>query len=283
MGGRLPNFAYIGPSKAGSTWLHEVLIRHPQVFMSPAKDIYFFDRYFDRGLEWYASHFQEAGTTHRVVGEVCQEYLSSPDAPERMRDCLGADLKLMLTVRDPVDRAFSCFLYMRKHGVFSGSFREALESRPGLLDHARYATLASRFLAHFPRSAIHCAVFDDLVVGPQTFIDRVSLWLRLDPMVLDESLIAARLPASRARYLPLARVVKIGANWARDHRATSVIGRVKRSSLVQTTLYRPLVTDRPVLLQDDVRYIRERMYPEITEVERTFGLDLIERWGWDNR
>ncbi len=44
----LPNFVYIGPSKAGSTWLHEVLITQPQVFMTRAKDLYFFDRYFDK-------------------------------------------------------------------------------------------------------------------------------------------------------------------------------------------------------------------------------------------
>ena len=38
---RLPNFIYIGPDKAGSSWLHEVLIRHEQVFMPDAKDLYF--------------------------------------------------------------------------------------------------------------------------------------------------------------------------------------------------------------------------------------------------
>ena len=45
-----PNFIYIGPDKAGSSWLHEVLISHDGIFMPPAKDLYFFDRYYDRGL-----------------------------------------------------------------------------------------------------------------------------------------------------------------------------------------------------------------------------------------
>ena len=62
---RLPNFIYIGPDKAGSSWLHEVLIRHEQVFMPDAKDLYFFDRYYDRGVSWYATQFKDAGPGHQ--------------------------------------------------------------------------------------------------------------------------------------------------------------------------------------------------------------------------
>lgn len=276
---RLPNFIYIGPSKAGSTWLHEVLIRHPQVCMTEAKDLYFFDRYFDRGREWYADRFRHARPEHRVVGEVCQEYLSCAEAPGRMRQLLPPDVKVMVTLRDPVDRAFSGYLYMRKHGVFDGTFREALETRPGMLDHARYATLLSRYLEHFDRSAIHCAVFDDLVDDPRAFIDTVIDWLGLEPMELDESLLAARLPASEARSVPVARMVKQGANWARRHNATTLIGHVKRSPLVQRSLYKPL-EDRPNLRDEDVEFVRVRMRDEIARVEEMFGLELQQRWAW---
>ena len=281
MNARLPNFVYIGPSKAGSTWLHEVLIRHPQVYMTEAKDLYFFDRYFDRGVEWYAERFRDVRPEHQIVGEVCQEYLSSPEAAKRMKTCLPDDLKLMVTVRDPVARAFSGYLYMRKHGVFEGSFREALETRPGMLDHSRYATLLSRYLEHFDRSAIRCAVFDDMAADPNAFIATLLDWLGVEPMVLDESLLAARLPASKARYLPLARVVKRGANIARSRNATTLIGRVKRSAIVQKSLYKPLGEQRPELLDEDADYIRERLYDEIVQLEDTFGLELRRRWGWD--
>ncbi len=280
MSQRLPNFIYLGPSKAGSTWLHEVLIRHPQVFMTEAKDLYFFDRYFDRGIDWYAGHFRGAGPEHRVVGEVCQEYLSSAEAPERMRSCLTDDLRLMVTVRDPVARIFSGYLYMRKHGVFMGSFGEALRARPAMLDHSRYATLLSRYLEHYDRSAIHCAVFDDLVEDPAAFIQSLLQWLDLDPMELDDALLAARLPASKARSVALANVVKRGANWARQQHATTLIGRVKRSPLIQKALYTPLNGDHPPLLDEDAAYVRENLWSEIAETEKLYDLDLLNRWGW---
>lgn len=280
MSGRLPNFIYIGPSKAGSTWLHEVLIRHPQVCMSRAKDLYFFDRYFDRGLPWYAAQFHDARPEHLVVGEVCQEYLSCPEAPERLRRCLPDDLRLMVTIRDPVTRAFSCYLYLRKHGVFEGSFHEALQTRPGLLDHARYATLLSRYLLHFDRASIHCAVFDDLVEDPVAFAGALFDFLGVDAMALDESLLAARLPASRARSVPVAHAVKAGANWARTHNAAMLIGHVKRSTLVQKMLYKPLDDDRPPLPEEDAEYIRDRLEEEIAQLEVLSGLELRRRWGW---
>ena len=46
----LPNLVYIGPDKAGSTWLFHLLTHHEDVFVTPAKDLYFFDRFFDNGL-----------------------------------------------------------------------------------------------------------------------------------------------------------------------------------------------------------------------------------------
>jgi hypothetical protein len=276
---RLPNFVYIGPSKAGSTWLHEVLIQHPQVYLSDAKDLYFFDRYFDRGVDWYAGYFRDAGPQHKVVGEVCQEYLSSADAPVRMRSVLGADARLMVTLRDPVTRAFSAYLYMRKHNVFEGTFREALETRPGMFQHNRYATLLERYLEHYDRSAIHCAVFDDLVQSPQRFVDDVLAWLAIDPMPLDDSMLAARLPASRARSKHLASLVKRGANWARRHRSAALIGRVKRSPRLQRALYVPL-RDKPVLPPEDAAYIRAQLGPEVARLEGLVGVDLRSRWGW---
>lgn len=276
---RLPNFVYIGPSKAGSTWLHEVLIRHPQVFMTDAKDLYFFDRYFDRGPQWYASHFRHARPEHLVVGEVCQEYLSSVEAPARIRSMLGADVRLMVTLREPVTRCFSAYLYMRKHNIFRGTFREALENRPGMYEHSRYATLLSRYLEHFGPTQIHYGLFDDLAEDPQRFLEGVLRWLDVEPMRLDESLLAAQLPASKARSTHLASTVKRVANFARAHRSTALIGKVKRSRLVQKALYVPL-DDKPRPSEEDAAYWRERLSPEIVRLEEIIGMDLRGRWQW---
>src|SRR6187549_648202 len=127
MAGRLPNFLHIGPGKAGSTWLHETLLVHPEVYLNEAKDLYFFSRYYDRGVAWYQEQFQRATPDHVVVGEVSPDYLGSPEAPERIRETLGPNVQLMVTLREPAKRAFSAYLYARKHGLAKDTFRETLE------------------------------------------------------------------------------------------------------------------------------------------------------------
>ena len=175
---RLPNFLYVGPDKAGSSWLHEVLLKHPDVYLTPAKDLYFFDRYYDRGSAWYAAQFR-AAREERIVGEVCQDYLFHPEAAERIHATLG-QVRVMVSLRDPVERAWSSYLYMRKHGIGPDTFHEALSTRPELLEHGRYATGLDRYLQRFPRELVHVALFDDLTRDPQSFLDGVTRFLGIE-------------------------------------------------------------------------------------------------------
>lgn len=279
-----PNFLYIGPDKAGSSWLHEVLLRHRRVFMPEAKDLYFFDRYWDRGLPWYLEHFAPAGPQHAVVGEVCQDYLFSVPATERIEQALGRP-RLMVTLRDPADRALSSWLYALKQGAddWGATFSDGLRLRPELLEHGRYATHLTRYLERFGRDRVHVSVFDDLVDDPQRFIDDVLAFLQIAPMTLPDDLLEARLPAGRARSAPLARAARRAADVVREHDrggGANLIGRVKRSPLVQKVLYRPLVGDRPEMTPADRAQVHEVLGAEVAELDRLFGLDLTRRWGW---
>jgi len=276
----LPNFLHIGPGKSGSTWLHEVLIQHPQVYLTDAKDLYFFSRYYQRGLDWYRSQFRDARPEHVVVGEVSPDYLSCPEAAQRVRDSLGPDVRLAVTLRDPADRAFSSYLYLRKHGLARPSFRETAEASPELIDEGRYATHLRRYLRCFDAKALHVSVFDDLAADPQAYIDDITDWLGIDRQVVPPEQLAARLPASTARWLPLAMLVQRTADWARRHDGADLVGRVKRSAVVQRALYKPLGQARPVMSADDVSFVRQQLEAEIAGVEEDFGIPLRERWGW---
>jgi len=275
---RLPNFLYVGPDKAGSSWLHEVLLKHPDVYLTPAKDLYFFDRYFDRGPAWYAAQFRDAGD-ETIVGEVCQDYLFHPETAARIHETLGP-VRVMVSLRDPVERAWSSYLYMRKHGIGPDTFAEALRSRPELLEHGRYATGLDRFLQRWPRELVHVALFDDLTQDPQHYLDDVTDFLGIDRLPLAEHDLAARLPAAKARSVLVAAAARRGADWVREHDGARIVGRVKRSSLVQRALYRPI--DRAAVrpAPDDVITVRTALASEVDTLEQTFGLRLRESWGW---
>ncbi|HEV2451531.1 MAG TPA: sulfotransferase [Streptosporangiaceae bacterium] len=276
----LPNFLHIGPSKTGSTWLHEVLISHPEIYFTHAKDLYFFSRYYERGLDWYATQFAGVEPQHKVIGEVSPDYLACPEAPERILDCLGPDVRMMVTLREPASRAFSSYLYLSKHGLAAATFRDTARTSPDLIDEGRYATHLRRYLRNFDRKALHIAVFDDLEDGPQAFLDEVTDWLNIERHAISPEQLEARLPASSARWLPLAVAAKRSANWVRRHDGAGLVGKVKRSALVQRTLYKPLGTGRPTISPEDIAFVREQLAGEIAGVEEEFGISLRQRWGW---
>jgi hypothetical protein len=277
---RLPNFLYLGPGKSGSTWLHEVLISHPEIYFTEAKDLYFFSRYYDRGLGWYGAQFRAAGPEHKIVGEVSPDYLICPEGPERIRKSLGPDVRLMVTLREPASRAFSSYLYLQRHGLAAPTFIETAQQVPTLLDEGRYVTHLRRYLHSFDRKSLHIALFDDLEADPQAFLNDVTDWLEISRHAVSPRQLEAQLPAAGARWLPLAAAAGHAANWVRRHDGADLVGRVKRSRLVQRVLYRPLGETRPTMSPEDVSYVRERLSQEIAEVEQEFGLALRQRWGW---
>lgn len=276
----IPNFLHIGVGKGGSTWVHEALSTHPDAYLSQAKDLYFFSRFYDRGMDWYTHQFQAAPDRAEVIGEVCPEYLWHPEAAGRIRESLGPRVRVMATLRDPVTRAFSAYLYDSKNGVTGQSFHEALSASPRIIDQARYRTHLERYLRVLGPEAVHVTVFDDLKADPQAFLNEATDWLGLSRYALSEKSLHAQLPASRARSAFLARQAKSSAEWVRRHNGADLVGRVKRSGLVQRALYEPLGARVPEIPRAEADRIREELDPEVTGVEALFGISLRERWGW---
>ena len=195
---RLPNFIYIGPDKAGSSWLHDVLIEHPQVFMTPAKDLYFFDRYFDKGVDWYAAHFEQG---HRRDDR--RRGLPGLPVPPRGGRAHRAESSTRrgswspcaTRSTGPSRRTCTCSRW--------GSSRARSARRcgrgPELLEHGRYGIGLDRFADRFGDDSIYVAVFDDLRADPRGSSPTCSVWLGVEPFELTDELLATRLPASKAR------------------------------------------------------------------------------------
>lgn len=280
MSQRLPNFLHIGPGKTGSTWLHEVLIHHPEFYFSEAKDLYFFSRYYDRGLDWYGTQFRDARPEHKIIGEVTPDYLTHPEAAERIVTCLGPDIRLMVTLREPASRAWSAYLHLRRHGLAAPTFIQTAREDPSLLDDGRYATNLRRYLDRFDRKALHLGIFDDLRADPQAFLDDTTEWLGVGRQIISPELLSAREPASSARFLPLTTTLKRVAEWGRGHDHADLVGRIRRSGVVRRVLYKPLGETGPVMSDEDMAFVREQLDGEIEGVEKEFGLTLRDRWGW---
>ncbi len=63
------DFVAIGPPKSGTTFLQNILVQHPGIFLSEKKEIQFFNHYYDKGIDWYHKHFQDK-QQNEIAGEI---------------------------------------------------------------------------------------------------------------------------------------------------------------------------------------------------------------------
>ena len=122
----LPNFLVIGAQKSGTTWLHR-FCAESGMFVPTVKEVEFFNirrRFGELGVEGYAKYFQD-WDGNGPAGDVTPGYFwtsgsherwgppprFSQGTPQRVKEILGPAIKLVLLLRNPVDRALSAHLH----------------------------------------------------------------------------------------------------------------------------------------------------------------------------
>ena len=122
----LPDFIVAGVQKGGTTFLYQEMLRHPEVKGSLTKEVHFFDANFDRGVDWYSGMFPSS-RSKTILGEASPAYIYHPDAVRRIAQTLP-DVRLIVILRDPVQRALSHYKHERRLGFeTAATFEEALE------------------------------------------------------------------------------------------------------------------------------------------------------------
>lgn len=174
----LPTFIGIGAPKSGTTWIANCLQKHPEVFMSPVKEPEFW-KFSDSEIRVseYKNYFKNA-SGFKAIGEFSVRYLSLPDVPARIKRCIPG-VKLILSVRNPVDQVQSWYWHLRRQGALvkglrAMSFTEAMiESSDVLIEPAKYFERLKPWLNEFPREQILIVFFDDISSNPLSVLDAI--------------------------------------------------------------------------------------------------------------
>ena len=127
----LPDFLGLGTQKGGTTTLHWLLTQHQQVHLPDCKEVQYFTQNYDQGEVWYREHFRGA-TPQQRCGEITPFYLFHPEAPSRIHTLLP-QAKLIVLLRDPVERAISQYFHSRKRGFEPLELGDAIAAEPSRL------------------------------------------------------------------------------------------------------------------------------------------------------
>ena len=141
---REPDFIIIGSPRCGTTSLYKYITSHPQILPAANKEICFFSEHFNKGLAWYQAHFPPPIEAHHfLTGEATPTYLTHPLAPSRLHGCLPK-VKLIVILRNPVDRALSHYQMLVRRGTECRTFEKAIDDELQLLSAATETSLADK-------------------------------------------------------------------------------------------------------------------------------------------
>jgi hypothetical protein len=158
------------------------------------KEVHFFDHHFARGPEWYAEQFSPRDH-HRQVGEATPSYLDHPVAGRRLARTLP-EARIVILLRNPVDRAYSHYWHRRRLGgepletfeeaVAAEAGRRAASRRFGYLRHAyvergHYIDRIEQFVDWQGRDRVHVMLLEDLVAQPQPTLRELLRFLDVNP------------------------------------------------------------------------------------------------------
>lgn len=227
---RLPDFLAIGALKAGTTYLDSLLRSHPELCLpTTVKEVEFFSKYYDRGPPWYGRLF--AGCGSRLAGEVSPQYLADPVCAGRINELIP-QVRLLVSLRDPVQRAYSQYKHWAQVTAYEGDFDDFLDEHPGAVVEGRYFELLSRYLELFPMERIHIIVFEDLVSAPVQVIQGVFRFLGVHTGHTPSSLGAVNV-STLPRYRRAYKEAKRASEWLYDHRAGRIVALAKRTGAIR--------------------------------------------------
>lgn len=199
----LPDFIIGGAMKSGTSTLHAILDKHPDVFI-PKEELGFFDadnivEHFDFNFydakrrrwvfqdmanhseqmwQWYRDHFKKAG--ERMKGEDSTSYLASPIAASRIAK-QPKPIKVIFLLRQPTKRAYSNYFHLLRAGIVGHTFERALEYYPRMFLHrSLYKQQLESYFNVLPKEQIKVIVFEDFIKNTAATMQDVCDFLGLD-------------------------------------------------------------------------------------------------------
>jgi hypothetical protein len=278
-----PNLYLVGAAKAGTTSVYDELARHPGIYMSPVKEPHFFSRiqpspereaFFPHvsDEDAYLALFDRVAD-QRLVGEASTSYLWDRHAAERIRR-VAPEARILIMLRDPVERAYSQYWNDVREGFERRSFVEALgeeeRSGPGAwgvtslyIGCGRYADQVERYLERFGARVL-VSFFEDFVADREAVIADIHSFLGVASQEAD----AGRgNPASLPRNALSGRILGSGRlrTIARATVPRGMRARMRRALLREG--------DRPAM-DAEARAMLTRLFrPEVDRLTELLGRD----------
>jgi len=197
---------FLGAAKSATTSFYDILKNHKEVFAPKFKEPHFFnfDKNFSKGIEWYKQTYYSNVYDEKVIFDFTPTYLYSNSCAARIFNSLGSQMKFIVILRDPVNRAYSHYNHSVRDGHEENSFLEAIdleskrieqyrkdndflsELRCSYISQGMYFKMLKSYLKYYDINNFLIINFDEEVAqNMNQTITRLSNFLNIDLSDLD--------------------------------------------------------------------------------------------------
>ena len=203
----LPNLLIVGAAKSGTTSLHNYLKQHSDIFMSDHKEPHFFinneigTNRIPNGISKYDDYIAlfKNSESYKYRGESSTMYLQFPDISiKNINKYLNDNVKIIIMLRNPVERAFSGYQHVKRYNVMENlDFEDAIkqcENRYFIntnftpasryINIGLYYNMVKKFQANFGEN-MHIVIYDDFIADTQNELSKIFSFLNISDFVIN--------------------------------------------------------------------------------------------------
>lgn len=285
----LPNYLIVGAAKSGTNTLAHYLNEHPEAFIVPQKEVNYFAAdeiknqqlyykdYIVNSLEDYKKLFETA-EAYRAVGEGSTSYLFYETVPEKIKQLIP-EVKIIILLRNPVDRTYSHYLMDKRIGLVDLPLIEILKGESKhekqklyyqqFVELSLYFEQVNRYINTFSSENVKICIFENLIEDTENTLRDIFQFLNIDARIrLD-------FDAKFNSYnYPNSKIVKIlYKNYFVRKGLSALI-----PSLIQKGLFSAFFDSKKPKLDEEAREILQAEFAnDINKLEESLNIDL-SRW-----
>lgn len=217
----------VGAAKAGTTSLHNYLNQHPDIFMSEMKEPHYFsqvkpqphNRHYVTAISDATEYEKlfESAKSQKVIGESSPSYLWDAQTADRILE-YDPSSRIIILLRNPIQRAFSHYLMDVREGIQRRSFAEALKidqasTHKGwgishlYVELGMYCQQVQRYLDRFDKKQVLILFYEEFVADIPTTLSIIYKFLNVDNISLPDETIKATHNAYAAPRHRLSQVI----------------------------------------------------------------------------
>jgi len=272
----IPFGLLMGPQRAGTTWVDRYLRSRGDVCLpEEVKEVFFFDRNFQRGSDFYKSHFKLSDQDKLAI-EITATSFDHPEAAKRVEEVFGRDVKLVCPLRHPITRSYSLYLHYLRYGLVKGTLQDAIEQVPQILDSSRYTEHLSKWFDIFGQDNITLIYQEELESDQLSFVKKLCDGLGLDFVEPSEEVQGRYNITTFSKFGFLAFLSQQVADFLRYYRLYFIINFAKSIGVKKLIFGK----ERPDAKKDnipeeDLIFLKEKIGLEADKFEKFIGQKVL--------